>query len=162
MLSYLNLMANPKDDLAFARVVNVPPRGLGKTSLDHLIAAARQREHPAAGYGAGGQAGRGAEGQGGPRPARVRQALIDELTQLRDHPAEEVIRQLLTRTGYRDYLEPATPRDGGEDRLANLDELISAAARVRPASIPAPRSTISWPRSRWPRRSTAGTRIRAP
>ena len=36
VLAYLNLMANPKDDLAFARVVNVPPRGLGKTSLDHL------------------------------------------------------------------------------------------------------------------------------
>ena len=36
VLSYLNLMANPKDDLAFARIVNVPPRGLGKTTLDHL------------------------------------------------------------------------------------------------------------------------------
>ena len=46
VLAYLNLMVNPKDDLAFARVVNVPPRGLGKTSLEHLIAAARQRGVP--------------------------------------------------------------------------------------------------------------------
>ena len=38
ILSYLSLMVNPKDDLAFARVVNVPPRGVGKTSLDHLVA----------------------------------------------------------------------------------------------------------------------------
>src|SRR5262245_35859796 len=30
ILSYLSMMTNPKDDLAFARVVNVPPRGLGK------------------------------------------------------------------------------------------------------------------------------------
>ena len=36
VLAYLNLMVNPKDDMAFARVVNVPPRGLGKTSLEHL------------------------------------------------------------------------------------------------------------------------------
>ncbi|MBV8487298.1 MAG: ATP-binding domain-containing protein, partial [Planctomycetaceae bacterium] len=34
---------------------------------------------------------------------------------------------LLSRTGYRDYLK-SDVRDGGEDRLANLDELISAAA----------------------------------
>ena len=36
VLAYLNLMANPKDDVAFQRVVNVPPRGVGKTTLDHL------------------------------------------------------------------------------------------------------------------------------
>ena len=56
VLSYLNLMANPKDDLAFARVVNVPPRGLGKTSLDHLVDAARERGMPLAGHGAAGRA----------------------------------------------------------------------------------------------------------
>jgi DNA helicase-2/ATP-dependent DNA helicase PcrA len=41
VLAYLNLLANPKDDVAFGRVVNVPPRGLGKTSLDHLADRAR-------------------------------------------------------------------------------------------------------------------------
>jgi DNA helicase-2/ATP-dependent DNA helicase PcrA len=52
--------------------------------------------------------------------------LIDELTTLRDHPAEEVIRRLLELTGYRQAL--ADESDGkGEERLANLDELISAA-----------------------------------
>ena len=52
--------------------------------------------------------------------------LIDELTALRDHSAEEVIRKLLTLTGYRDHLA-ADPKGGGEDRLANIDELVSAA-----------------------------------
>ena len=46
VLAYLNLMINPKDDMAFARVVNVPPRGLGKTSIEHLTAAARLRGIP--------------------------------------------------------------------------------------------------------------------
>ena len=54
VLAYLSLLVNPKDDLAFARVVNVPPRGLGKTSIDHLIAAARQRRRSASGDGAAG------------------------------------------------------------------------------------------------------------
>ncbi len=46
VLAYLNLIVNPKDDMAFSRAVNIPPRGLGKTSLEHLAAAARQRGLP--------------------------------------------------------------------------------------------------------------------
>ncbi len=36
LLAYLRLLANPHDNEAFERVVNVPTRGIGKTSLDHL------------------------------------------------------------------------------------------------------------------------------
>jgi DNA helicase-2/ATP-dependent DNA helicase PcrA len=125
VLSYLNLMTNPKDDLAFARVVNVPPRGLGKTSLDHLVQAARERSVPLLAM---------ARDAGQVRELKDKAVrgfqdfarLIDELAGLCDHPAEEVIRRLLSRTGYREHLK-ADPGDGGEDRLANLDELISAA-----------------------------------
>jgi DNA helicase-2/ATP-dependent DNA helicase PcrA len=125
VLSYLNLMTNPKDDLAFARVVNVPPRGLGKTSLDHLVKAARERNLPLLAVA------RQPEQVAGLKDKAIRglrdfTALVDELTALCDHTAEEVIRRLLSRTGYRDYLAEES-RDNGEDRLANLDELISAA-----------------------------------
>ena len=72
VLAYLNLMVNPKDDMAFARVVNVPPRGLGKTSIEHLTAAARDRGYSAAGDGAGGRYRTGHQGQGRPRPGRLR------------------------------------------------------------------------------------------
>jgi DNA helicase-2/ATP-dependent DNA helicase PcrA len=125
VLSYLNLLANPKDDLAFARVVNVPPRGLGKTSLDHLLRAARERGIPLLAMAA--QAAR-VEGlkEKAARAFQEFARLVAELAVLCDHPAEEVIRQLLGRTGYREYLE-GDSRDQGEDRLANLDELISAA-----------------------------------
>ena len=124
VLSYLNLMANPKNDVAFNRVVNVPPRGIGKTTLEKL--------------------GERAESLGIPRLAMAREAsavpglkdraarslrdfglLMDELVALRDHAAEEVIRRLLTLSGYRQAL--ADEGTTGEDRLANLDELISAA-----------------------------------
>ena len=125
VLSYLNLMANPKDDLAFARVVNVPPRGLGKTSLDHLVNAARERNLPLLAMAR--QAGEVASLKDKASRGLIDFArLIDELAVLCDHPAEEVIRQLLSRTGYRQYLSEDSG-DRGEDRLANLDELISAA-----------------------------------
>ncbi|MGN1275013.1 MAG: ATP-dependent helicase [Thermoguttaceae bacterium] len=36
LLAYFRLLANPHDDEAFLRVVNIPARGIGKTSLEHL------------------------------------------------------------------------------------------------------------------------------
>ncbi|MBC7371856.1 MAG: UvrD-helicase domain-containing protein, partial [Bdellovibrionaceae bacterium] len=36
MLSYMKLSVNPADDVAFKRVVNVPARGIGKTTIDKL------------------------------------------------------------------------------------------------------------------------------
>lgn len=40
MMAYLRLLVNPKDDEAFKRVVNVPARGIGETTISHLSAAA--------------------------------------------------------------------------------------------------------------------------
>lgn len=40
-LAYLRLLVNPKSDVDFLRVVNVPTRGIGKTTLDRLIEIGR-------------------------------------------------------------------------------------------------------------------------
>lgn len=36
LLAYLRLITNPHDDISFQRVVNVPKRGIGKTSMEKL------------------------------------------------------------------------------------------------------------------------------
>lgn len=43
LIAYLRLAINPKDDEAFKRVINYPKRGIGKTSLDHLISFANEQ-----------------------------------------------------------------------------------------------------------------------
>ena len=44
VLAYLRLVANPKDGVAFRRVVNVPPRGIGAKTLDEIDRTARERD----------------------------------------------------------------------------------------------------------------------
>ena len=40
ILSYLKVLANPADTIALRRIINVPKRGIGETSLDKLAAFA--------------------------------------------------------------------------------------------------------------------------
>jgi DNA helicase-2/ATP-dependent DNA helicase PcrA len=44
ILAYLRLVVNPRDDEAFKRVVNVPARGIGGTTLMRLQSAASKRQ----------------------------------------------------------------------------------------------------------------------
>lgn len=125
VLAYLNLIANPKDDVSFGRVINVPPRGLGKTSLDHLSARAQDLGLPLLAMARQGAAVPGLKDKA-IRGLRDFAMLMDELNGLRDDPAEEVIRRLLDLSGYHRALVKEA-MDGGDDRLANVDELITAA-----------------------------------
>ena len=42
VLAYLRLLINPNDEEAIKRVVNYPARGIGATTIDRLIIAAKQ------------------------------------------------------------------------------------------------------------------------
>ena len=135
VLAYLNLMLNPKDDLAFARVANVPPRGLGKASIESLTAAAREAGVPLLDLARRATTVPGIKEKAG-RAFEDFARLMQELAGLRELAAEEVIRRLLSQTRYREHVA-ADAGGNGEDRLANLDELITAARefdQVHPGS----------------------------
>lgn len=125
VLAYLRLMLNPRDDISFLRAVNEPARGIGKVSLDHLQKYAEPRELSllsAAADVAKIPAIKGKAAAG----LREFVALMNELRQLADATPDEVIRQVLDRSGYRRMLQNSTDPDD-EDRLANIEELITAA-----------------------------------
>lgn len=126
-LSYLKFLMNPRDSISMLRILNVPARGIGKTTAEQLEKIAGERgqtlweaietacrEHL---LGARAEAALAAF-------RRLMEELRDEMT--RQMPGE-LVKLLLDRTGYRKMLETDTSHDA-ESKLGNLDELISAAA----------------------------------
>ncbi|MFN4148663.1 MAG: UvrD-helicase domain-containing protein [Rhodocyclaceae bacterium] len=117
-LAYLRLIANPDDDTAFSRVVNFPARGLGARTLETLADAAKARgcslyaAIPAVG------------GAGGTKLAAFA-ALIGRLREAAFLPLPELVEHVLDISGLREHYRNEKE---GQERLANLDELVNAAA----------------------------------
>ncbi|MCX6829298.1 MAG: UvrD-helicase domain-containing protein [candidate division Zixibacteria bacterium] len=44
LVAYLKLLANPRDDISFQRIINFPPRGIGETSVGKLAKFAGDRQ----------------------------------------------------------------------------------------------------------------------
>jgi DNA helicase-2/ATP-dependent DNA helicase PcrA len=125
VLAYLRLLLNPRDDLSFLRAVNEPARGIGKVSLDHLREYAGPREMALLAAAAEVQRIGAIKGKAS---AALREfaEMMRELAKLAEAPPDEVIRQVLDRSGYRRMLLDSTDAED-QERLANIEELITAA-----------------------------------
>ena len=126
LLAYLRLLANPSDEVSARRIVNVPKRGIGGTSLARLSAWAAQHGLPfaralteAEEAGLSGKALRGAE---------QLSSLLDELRAAMGTVSPGDLVQLVAeRTGYLAELvaERSHEADG---RIENIAELVGVAA----------------------------------
>ena len=145
VLAYLRLLQDPYDEVSLARVINVPPRGIGKRTLDDLSHWASDMGLPA--YAAlqvlAGESG-SSPSTGKPFNARQTQLLVDFLgllNGLREELAtldlSDLIGGVMERTGYRRHLLEANDPDA-EDRLDNLRELRGVASDL--ADVPAQES----------------------
>ncbi|QDU21443.1 ATP-dependent helicase [Urbifossiella limnaea] len=125
VLAYLRLVANPQDNVSFLRVVNAPSRGVGKTSLDRLVAFAGREEMPL--LAAAAQVARIPEIKGkGASGLRDFYRLVTELRTKLDLPPHELIDLVIKQSGYEKMLRDSDdPEDA--DRLANVSELVTAA-----------------------------------
>ena len=123
ILAYLRLLANPRDDVAFLRVINVPRRGLGDKSLEQLQELARTQSLPLSEslpFAAEAGIGSGA--------VKKMLEFHELLVGLRasSQPLPELIAEVITRSGYKAALENEDTEEA-MDRLANVEELVSAA-----------------------------------
>ncbi|MCD6023464.1 MAG: Superfamily and helicase [Fibrobacteria bacterium] len=125
LLAYLRLLANPRDDVSFMRVLNVPKRGLGDTSLKQLQEFALKNDLPLS--EALPFAGEAGIATAATRKMREFHELLQGLRALAEHKSlPDLVLEVLVRSGYKAALENEDT-DEAADRLSNLEELISAA-----------------------------------
>lgn len=125
VLAYLHLIHNPRNDVAFERIINVPTRKIGKVTIDRL-------KHYAQGKGiclmeAAWNCDQITSLKGNAKK-NVKQ-FAEMMVGLRGKATDlvaSVITHVYLETGYRDVLlTSGNPED--EERAANLDELLTAA-----------------------------------
>jgi DNA helicase-2/ATP-dependent DNA helicase PcrA len=124
-MAYLAVISNPADSVGLERIINVPKRGLGNTSVAKLQDHARRNgltlyeslaEVPAAGLA----------GKAEKACASVRELFEGWRVAAREVSPAELIGAVLDESGYRGELRAENTIEA-ESRLENLEELINAA-----------------------------------
>ncbi len=122
-VAYLSLILNPRDDIRAKRIINVPARGIGKTTLDGLEALSGRE-----GISLLEAASRADEFPGLSRAYPKLNAfcmLIEELREFsQKHTLGELVDKVMELTRYKQYLISG---EDGEDKLRNIEEFISSA-----------------------------------
>ncbi|PLQ01735.1 UvrD-helicase domain-containing protein [Cupriavidus pauculus] len=117
-LAYLQLIENPRNDAAFGRVVNFPTRGIGAKTLENLQDAARQYNCSLA------EAVAYVPGKGGTSLA----AFLRLIEQMRAETGRMTLAQTVEYvTNTSGLLTHYQTEKEGQDRIENLQELVTAA-----------------------------------
>lgn len=132
LLAYLRLIANPDDDISLSRVINVPKRGLGSTSLDKIARYAQ--EHDISMYQALAEVDFiGLSGKAANAAADFRD-LINIYTQQQEYlSVSELVEQVIDRTGYVDMLA-AEKTIESQTRIENIEEFLSVTKSFEESS----------------------------
>jgi DNA helicase-2/ATP-dependent DNA helicase PcrA len=125
VLAYCQLVSNPRDDMAFERTVNNPPRGIGRKTIERMTEYAYRYGLPML------EAARAAKqieglpkGAAGKVAAYV--AIVDRIAAVVHGDVEEVIGTVLEASGYRTSLA-GSDDEQDQNRLANIEELLTDA-----------------------------------
>lgn len=132
ILAYLRLIANPDDDISLRRVINVPKRGVGSSSVDKIANYAAMNDISM--YQAmmelefAGLSGKAYNG------AAEFRDLIKNYTQMQEYlSVTELIEEVIDKSGYRKALE-AEKTIEAETRLENIEEFLSVSKNFEKGS----------------------------
>ena len=121
ILAYLKYILNPSDTIAFTRVVNFPPRGIGKTTVDKIFRYTNDQQ-----ISLSEGLNRIDEIQLGDKQKKQLKkfnVLIRTLQQYIDKPTLDIVERLIDDINLKDHYKS---KDNPEDleRLENVDELV--------------------------------------
>ena len=123
LVCYLQALENPSDDLSIQRILNVPKRGIGNTTVERLQAYAAEngisffdamkkaKEIPSLKRSAG--------------KIQNFTSFLEEMQEKKDEvPVSQLLQEIIDQTGYVRLLE-AEHTDESAARVENIDELVN-------------------------------------
>ena len=126
LLAYLHLINNPSHDVALMRVINTPTRGIGAKTVERLRDYADANRVPMLEA-----VRRAAEIDALPKRSVTMLgkfiAIYDRLSIKATAPLEDLLRYLVEEIDYENFLDKSADDQQDSDRMANVDELITAA-----------------------------------
>lgn len=132
LLAYLRLVANLDDDISFVRIINVPKRGIGATSLDRIAQYALQNEMSM--FRALGEVERIGLSAKAMKACRDFYQMISGLNQMQEYlSVMELTEEVIKRTEYREMLKAEKTLEA-ESRLENIDEFLSVTKNFEESS----------------------------
>ncbi|MDO8552474.1 MAG: UvrD-helicase domain-containing protein [bacterium] len=108
VLSYLRAALNPKSKGDFARIIAVPPRGIGKITLEKFFKGETL-------------------GAAGVKVAKFQESLVKIGHAVKTLPASEAVRFCIEESGIQKMFDSKT--EEGRERLGNVRELANLAAK---------------------------------
>jgi DNA helicase-2/ATP-dependent DNA helicase PcrA len=131
LIAYLRVLRNPRDNFSLSRVVNNPPRGIGKSTWEMLRDQAASLGQPIWDViyldELGGLPARSASAL-----RRFRDLIVGLQEAAADLPLPALLDRLLEATAYADLYKADDPDD--QARLENIRELLSAAQQFTESS----------------------------
>jgi len=125
VLAYLKVLANPRDDVALLRIINTPPRGIGKVTLERLARFAAERKLCL--FEA---LSRAEQIESLAKAARERikrfASWIQTVRTRSNDRVASLLEQVVEQSGLRKYLQSHSRQ--GSDALENVEEFINMAA----------------------------------
>ncbi len=116
IIAYLRLIQNDKDVFSLKRIINVPPRGIGKITTDKIMAGENWSE------------------TSNPKVAGF-SALVSELKKTtQGKNTTDIVKTVLEKTQYKNYCLDGTPE--GEARWENVQEFLTVAAKFNNETPP--------------------------
>jgi len=134
ILAYLRIVVNPRDSLNLKRIINVPARGLGAKSIEHLENFAN--EHALSLYET---VSRVEENTGLSPAARHRikeffQMMEDFRASTESIRVADLLIKIMDKSGYREMLQKEKSVEA-QGRLENLEELLNMASEFETLAL---------------------------
>ncbi|WP_255008533.1 UvrD-helicase domain-containing protein [Cyanobium sp. ATX 6F1] len=130
VLAYLRLLVNPADTVSLLRVLNVPRRGIGKTTVQRLTDASSQLGIPLWDVVSDAEAVRSLGGRSARGLLQFSELIGDLAGRIQDAAPSELVQRVMEQSGYvAELISEGT--DEAEERRRNLQELVNAALQYQ-------------------------------